>query len=273
MSEPELMPDAPAQPATDAQPSAKAIQPASAEDAFCMRMDSKFKRERNYVAATIREDMDIESKRREEADAELEEQIDLVLQGVAKLEMDDRPQEIPRINIGADAWQATHVIFGGWGDAVTNPERVADVDHLCRLLPSAMQNQQLRPWAPNKPDGNVVTLRWTNTVAAAAAQFTLAPRLLYSTGIAGRLKKVWLAVERHPENTKRGGVLRDVADAIATWSHRNAVRHHVGHGRVSLGGRRVLHTQNDQLVAAPDYFEEPTLKERAWTPVPMTLSR
>lgn len=45
---------------------------------------------------------------------------------------------------------------------------------------------------------------------------------------------------------------RAQADVVATWNHSDSVRHHVGDGRVSLGGRIVLYTQNKKLVAAPD---------------------
>lgn len=149
-SEPELMADAPAQSAQQqAQLSASSVQPASAEDAFWTRMDSMFKRERDCVTIAIREEigslekkvkaeLETESKRRDESDAKLEDNLGLVIQRVAKLEVENRAQGAPRSkDVAGDDWQANHATLG--------PDRVADVEHLCRLLPHAMQTQHRRP--------------------------------------------------------------------------------------------------------------------------------
>lgn len=244
-------------------------------------MGQGFARERSFMAETLDTKLatvesrlahDIKEasmKRRELADS-VELQMNNIMDRVKKVEMQDR---IASQATQGNEWQPNHVIFSGWDDSVSNGERNADVDKLLAFLPVGMQGQHLRPWTPRRNGPSIVKLRWTNTVAAAAAQLTLTQRLQYSVELQGRMKKVVVVVERHPSNTKRRNALRDAAEVITVRTSNDSVRHHVADGRVTPEGKTVFQVQNGRLAATSDYWQFDDLKQKAWTPVAVPLSR
>lgn len=113
------------------------------------------------------------------------------------------------------------------------------MDKLLSLLPTSMQGQHLRPWTPRHNGLSIVKLRWTNFVATASAQFSLAQKLQYNVEVQNKMKKVWVAAGRHPDNAKRRKALRDAAGDIKKWTNNNETAPHRGRQGRTRGQDRV----------------------------------
>lgn len=68
-------------------------------------------------------------------------------------------------------------------------------------------------------------------------------------------------------------MLRDAAEVTIGWTNNDSARQHVADGRITMTVKTTLHTSNGKSVAAPDYFKEDSLRQKAWGQAPMPLCR
>lgn len=204
MSDERMKASAPMQTAVEtlAQPPAEEVQQSStaeapapvqlSEDAFWSRTEKMFQRERNFMTEALdnklaAEDDQVikhirdERMKRQELGDNLESNIEGVLQRVAELELEKgfATQATPTKTC---SWVANHIIFEGWAEAVSNGERIADIESLLRLLPAGTQRSHLMRWAP-KRSGPSIKTRWGTMLAAASAQFLLSQKMRYGRDV------------------------------------------------------------------------------------------
>lgn len=114
-----------------------------------------------------------------------------------------------------------------------------------------MKAQHLRPFCPRRNDPSIVKIRFVSPTAAATGQFMLQQKLEYADQPASAGAKLWVAVERHPENAKRRKLLRGAAETIMTYDGSLDAKPTYTDATVNVGTQVLLHEVGGKLVTAP----------------------